>query len=380
METTTQNDLLVLKPYEIQKAELIQLAADYNNHVVTEETFEDSKKVRQKIREKRFEIQNILKDNKGILNAIKDKQEGMAEELIALIRPTEDKIDAGIKSIENKKAEEKARKEREAKQKIENRKSQLYSAGMTWNGKAFILGSKSVSEMMVNDLNDDEFAILFNEVESEAKLIQSQREEEEKRLAAIKEENERLAALTAKKEADFKAEQDRIKKENEVKEAELKAEREKIENEKLELRKKRSEARVSQLLSIGLVYDSANGVYSLLDVEVTWLDVVNLSEETWEEVYDRTVPLVEQAKAEIENIRQEEIAKKKAEEEAIEKARIEREKALRPDREKLLDFAESLNHLQYPTLSTGEALKIITEATGMIRKAQEYILKEVEKF
>src|SRR3972149_5795777 len=123
--TVGKTDLSILKPFDIQKEELQKLANDYTNLVVTEETFEEAKKARAVCRENRIGIEKILKHNKGILNGKKAEQEAMAEELVAIISPTEDKIDSGIKAIEQKKELEKKRKEEEAMKKLTERQSAL---------------------------------------------------------------------------------------------------------------------------------------------------------------------------------------------------------------------------------------------------------------
>ena len=105
-------------PYPEKQDELRQLANDYKDLVVTEETFGEAKKARKALRDERYSLQNIEKANNAILNDLKGKNKSLAQELIGIIRPVEDKIDEQIKSIEKKKAEEKAEKERKKQEQM----------------------------------------------------------------------------------------------------------------------------------------------------------------------------------------------------------------------------------------------------------------------
>ena len=103
---------------EIKESELTALVKKYDPMVVTAETYKDGLKARQEIRAKRFEIQNITKNNKALLNGAKKTLDSRAEQLIAIIQPVEDKIDGRIKEIEAEKARIKAEKEAE-KQRLQ---------------------------------------------------------------------------------------------------------------------------------------------------------------------------------------------------------------------------------------------------------------------
>jgi hypothetical protein len=124
------NKLILAQEFEIfpdNETELIQLADDNKNLVVTEELFDQAKKARQNLRAERFTIQKIQKANKGILNELKGQNDSIAAKLINIIAPVEGEIDLKIKSIEAKKSEVKAAKDRaKAEQMTEwNRKAQL---------------------------------------------------------------------------------------------------------------------------------------------------------------------------------------------------------------------------------------------------------------
>lgn len=114
-KTTATKNIIVVKKfisYPDKEKELKQLAADYGDIVVAKETFVEAKNARKTLRDERYGIQKIEKENKAILNDLKSQNKRIAENLIEIIKPTEDKIDVGIKKIEKIEAEEKAERER----------------------------------------------------------------------------------------------------------------------------------------------------------------------------------------------------------------------------------------------------------------------------
>ncbi len=108
----------------IKEQELHQLAKDYANLVVTEEkaSFDAGKKARLALRNERYNIQNIVKEKKAILNEVKKKIEDKGDKYISIILPAEEHIDSQIKEIEaeqNRIKEEKRLAEEERKRKLQ---------------------------------------------------------------------------------------------------------------------------------------------------------------------------------------------------------------------------------------------------------------------
>jgi colicin import membrane protein len=302
METTEtkkkETGLSLLKPFDVAKAELIQMAEDYGKLVVTPETFEDAKKAREKIREKRFAIQNIVKDNKAILNKLKTTQEEQGEELINLILPTEERIDAGIKAIENKKAEEKARKEREEQERIQGRINLLFSLGMKFDGSAYVFEELRIDSLQIKHFNEKEFTDFTGKLKIEFEKAQKKKveeerlkKEEEERLAKIREEQEaesnRLAAIKKEqdeKEAQLKAEQERIANEK-------KAEEEKIKRQREEMQAKQRTLRSKELHGLGLAFTGEN--FKFYDIVINNSEIDSLSDEQWDKLIIDITPKIE---------------------------------------------------------------------------------------
>jgi hypothetical protein len=117
---------IVLMDFEETKENLKEIVSKYDHiQEVTKENFEVAKESRAQIREARYKIQNVTDHNKKILNTAKKDLESNAKELIEIIEPTENRLDAGIKSIENEKKLEKERKEREEQERINKISSEI---------------------------------------------------------------------------------------------------------------------------------------------------------------------------------------------------------------------------------------------------------------
>lgn len=396
METHTETGLAKLKSIDISIAELQQLADDYKDLVVVEETYDDAVKACRVLREKRYEIQNIVKDNKGILNQIKSAQEEMGDERVRIIEPTEKRIRDGIKVIDDKKEEEKKRKEKEAAEKFNARIELLRKYEMQYSGESYTLGDHTISAVQVKVFPDAEFDeflegvktefqnILDLRVEAEKKKkddeerLEKQRKEQEaegRRLEALREEQE-------KKELAFKEEQelltkqaqekiDREKKEHEEKQAKLRKEEEEF------LREKR-DARIYQLKDIGLTRNTAGSGYVFEDVFVSDPEIDELNIKDWTEMIGTLKAKVADLKAVAEQKRIEAEEEQKRIEVLAEQQRKDREEAVRPDKEKLEVFCKVLSDIKYPELSDTKAKQIIKDAIQMVVGVQKYITTQTD--
>lgn len=180
----------------VAQQELSELADRYQNMVVSPETFNDAKKARMELRDKRYEIQKIAKENNSLINQAKKKFADKAEELISIIRPTEDDIDSKIKSIEEKKAEEKRKRDEERQRIQKERMDKITDLTSKFNGlliKADTLDDISEIETLISDVSvtEDEFGDLFyamqQAVESVNTLIGQTKTKIENRINAEKE-------------------------------------------------------------------------------------------------------------------------------------------------------------------------------------------------
>ena len=383
--------LVTLKPFDIQKAQLQKLVDDYKNTVVTEETYESSKKVRATLRDERIHIQNILKENKSVLNDFKKKQEEMADELIAIISPTEEKIDAGIKAIEQKKEQEKKRKEEEAMKRLSERQSKLSGYEMKYDDGSYTLGDHTITAVQLKVFSDEEFNDFLELVKTEYQKIldlrleaEAKKKEEEERLEKQRIEQEaegkRLAEIAEaqkKREAELKAEQDRIAAEAQQKEAEAKREadekQKKLDEERMAFLREKRDTRVYQLKEIGLNRNVAATGYLFETVFISDMEIDEMDAKEWSEL----IPSVkEKVSSLIELAESERIKKQEADELLIKQAneRIRaREEALRPDREKIAAYMKSLVDLPVPEVGDEQAKLILLDVVEMIKGIEKHV-------
>lgn len=326
---TKELQTIQIKPlatFESTMDDLITLVNDYSNIVVNDETFEEAKKARATLRNKRVEIQKIEKQNTDQLNDLKNQNWANAEKLIAIITPTEDKIDSGIKAIENRKAEAKAEKERIEREKIE---------------AAIRLDQERVAKAEADRLA---------KIEAEQKI-------EADRLAALqveidaknKAEQERLDKIKAEQEAKetaMRKEQERIQKDQQEREAKIKADQEKIEAEKRAIseQKAREEADKKRLAELDQAKKEA----------------------------------AEKARIEVEAK-----AKRQAEEKAIaiqrDKEEAIRQEALKPDKTRLIELSSSLRLIVLPVLRDKKAQLIIGAVELKLEELSQFIQTETSK-
>lgn len=359
--------VMVLTPYEITKAELTKLAEDYKNLVVSEETFEEAKKARLALRGKRYDIQNVLKHNKGVLNKLKDSQEELANSLVNIILPVEDAIDSGIKTIEKRKEEEKQRKEREEKERIDKINNLLYHL----ENNTFSEICKADSHKRIDDIietlkNYDISNTVYQEFTSKAIAIKDmmiakafdqkeviEKKEEQKReaerLEAIRRDQE--AKERELKEMQEEVERERLKKEDDLRKA--------LEKEQAEKKAEADRIEAERLAKLKAEQDK-------LAEEKAEFERQKQAEE------DRKAAEARAKKEEEDRIEAERLAKIKEEE------RLKRQEELRPDKEKLIEFSKSLSAIQFPELKNMDAQKILLGVKVSIGEIQEFIERSIE--
>ena len=228
----------------------------------------------------------------------------------------DDKYNEVVRTV---RAEHEAEQKRLADEKdFYDRSNKLYSIGMTFSGSQFIYGKGDTIYIFKEDLltlTKNQFNAIFedfseriNEIKSseaaarkaEAERLEKQRQEQEAEAARLAEAQKKIAEANAKIEAEKKALEDAKRKEQE------------------RLEREAFEAKTREIARI--------------DAEKAEKD--RQEKEAWE-------------------------AKEKAEREAAEK---ERQEALKPDKEKLVFWADSLLDMMAPETSVPAANKIANEA------------------
>jgi len=201
---------------------------------------------------------------------------------------------------------------------------------------------EDVNTFMLGEMTENAFKILFAGAKSQYEArIAAEKKAEEERQAAIKAEQERQEKI--------RLENIRLQKEAKAKEKQYAAEREKARLEQERIEKERAVER------------------ERLEKEKR-----DLEEKSRRERKER-----ERIEAEI--LAKEAARLKAIEDEKKAKAKAERKAKLAPDKEKLLNFMQSINDLPRPEIKSIEAASIMGNANAMLVQAANYIQDNANK-
>lgn len=314
------------------------------------------------VKGRRVAVQKIGKELRA--DAIKYQNAVIAEEkrIIALLEPIEDHLTEEEEAVKNEIARIKAEEEAKASAKIQARIDCICDIGAQFNGKAYISHGVIIPDIVVRTANDEQFADFIAQIR-EAKSIEEERikaeeearKAEEERLRKIAEEQERIRAEQEAAAAKLREEQERIKREQEEAARKIREEQEAIEKEKARIAKEEADRQTA------------------IELEAKRKEEERVRQEE-----------IEKARKEAEERAVIE-AKEKAEREAVEKAEAdlkakieaERQEALKPDKEKLLSFADTIETLVVPEMKDPKAQAIIDKATSSLCKVADAIRKEL---
>lgn len=235
-----EGKLIVLQDAGFTKETLIAIAKKHEDLHVTSENFEEGKLARAEIREFRYALQNILKNNKDFINSAKNNMETEFKEFIDLLKPTEDKIDEQIKAIENEKKLEKERKEKEEQERISTITKSLSDIRFELEKMTSFARTDEEFEKLNEFYNSiierkeqDEFQEFTFDVDNILSEYGPKFSEVRSRIDKIKED--------AEKEAKLKEEQELFRKQKEKEAEETAKEQEKLRLEKEQFEKERRE-------------------------------------------------------------------------------------------------------------------------------------------
>jgi len=389
MNTQTEEQkpqLVRLKPFEVAKAELQQLANDYKNLVVTKETYDEAVKARRVLREARLNIEKKIKANKDILNGAKKSLEQEGDELVSIVSPLEETIGAGIKLIDDEKELEKKRKEEEAQKKIAARNASLAGYEMKYVDGTYTLGDHSISAVQIKVFSDAEFEEFVGLVKTEYQKILDLRAEAE---LARKAEETRLELQRQEQEAerkrleDLQKEQDRVNKlaadRQEEQRKEIEKQQEALRKEQEEFLRQKRDGRIYQLKEIGLNRNAAGSGYVFEDVFISDDEIDHADLKTWTDTFSKAKVKMQYLKELAAEKEKELQAQAEKEKEEAEKAAIARKESLRPDREKIAAFMSNLKTLQLPEVSSNEAITIVSFIKMSIENIENIVVHHLSE-
>ncbi|MHB8123132.1 MAG: hypothetical protein ACYDG4_13360 [Desulfuromonadaceae bacterium] len=341
------NELAVV---DINEVRIAKMREEYMPLVITdlknEKQFDTVHRARMEVKKSRVLIQNVSKKTRE--KAVLFQKDCIAEEkrLIGLIEPIEAHLESEEGKVEAEKARLKAEAEAKEEARLQDRINALVALGCNFNGQAYFYGTLTVPVPMIKALDDVQFGNVHAEIN---KAVVADAEKKAKEEADRKAEAERIAKVAAEQEAE------RVRLEEQAR---------KIEQEQEIERARLWQITHDQDLEAKRIREAQDAIDAekkrLADAEAARLKAIEDEKQRVEDEKRRAEEM-EQAKkeaAEKARIEAEEKIKREAEDKAKreEAARIAAEKkaARRPDKEKLLLFANSLNGLPLPEMKTME--------------------------
>ena len=341
-----------LQKFNIADTAIMELSDRYmvlkTNGLDDRKAFDAVHEARMDVKGRRVEVEKTRKELKEEALKYGRAVDAEAKRITALLAPIEDHLQAEEDKVTNERARIKKEVEEKEAARIQARVNVLFDYGCKFNGLEYSMNGFAISQAQVKEFTDNDFFTFCNKLQEMIDADNARKAEEEKkrqeeaeRLAKIAAEQEaerqRLAAI-AKEQAEREA---KIKAEKEAAEAKIRAEQEAIERQKREIQaqKEREEAERKRKAELEAAEKAA----------------------------------AEKARIEeAERIKRE--AEEKAEKDRLAKIEAERQEALRPDKEKLLAYADAIETVKCPEVSkesqaiVSEAKKNLTKVANIIRK------------
>lgn len=363
MSTAIEQIEMSLTVLDKREAELTVLAESAKDITITGPEDKEGYKI---VREKRIELKNarisVQNDGKDLReNAVKFQKTVIAREkqLIAIIAEEESRLSNAEDQYDKWQEEARIKREREENERIQKRIDSLAKF------------SYALDLYEAKVMPEEDFQALLGHAEAgwkkEQEMLESKRIEDE-RLKAEALEAQRLYEERIKKESE---ELERKKAEYEAqRKADLElAERAKKEREYIEEQQRKENERIRK-------EQEAEAAKIRAEREAFEAEKRKADEE--KRIEQAKLEAAEKARIE-EQARVKREADEKAERERKATEEAERQEALKPDKEKLLTFAEGLPGIPCPKINDIAAANILDVAFDKIEEIREFIKKEIQK-
>ena len=357
MTTATEETTTELIEYNIADAEINALSEKL---MILKVSGVDDKDGYNKIVEYRKDIKSRISGIEATRKSLKEtslnygrKVDAEAKRITTLLIPMRDHLLGQENIIKNEKERIKAEKQRLADERHQLQIEGLIEAGATLTLQGYVWGAKTLSENDLWNLSDDSYQLFIYEIQAWKKF-----EDDKKALAdkAAKEEAEKQRLL---------AEENRLKQEEldkklaeaDEREAKQKADQKIIDDEKAALQKEKD--------------DKAQAEKDKIKAD-------ELAEKQGKEIEEAKKKATKEAEEKAErDAKQKEQDKIKEEKKKVARlAKLERQK---PDKEKVLAFAELVYSIVIPKVKSTECIDILIEADKMLANVKDFLIKECEK-
>jgi hypothetical protein len=339
------------------------------------------KNTRVKVEKRGAELRKALraKIEKDVKD-VSDKEKYILGEL----QPVEEHLTAQEKAVDDEKARIKREAEEAEAARIQTRITRLFDLGCRFDSTKYSYDDLIIFALEVKTCKDEAFNAFVARVEAKVKEAEEAKAAEE---AKLREEETRLAKEAEKQRLERVRLADAAK-EQEEREAKMKAEaaererkaREELEEREKKLREEREAAEREVKLKAAAEEKRLAEERAKLEAEKKELQ----DKKDAEEAEKKRLADLEKAKAEAAEkarLEAEEKAKRDAEAkvvaERLAKEEAERQEALRPDKEKLLLFASSIELLPAPEVATEDGQAVLSaveiDLAGVVRRLRKKV-------
>jgi hypothetical protein len=311
---------------------------------------------RKKLKAERIVIEKQGKELRDSVNIISKNISAKEKELIGIISPVEDELQAEEDRVNTERDTIRQEAERKENERIQAMVTKLIAVGCSFDGVRYSIGENSTMHSTLIMMDDAMFSRELNTCKAIAEKIEEDRKEQE-RLKMEQEEAERRRIADEKKRMeDERAELLKMRQEQEEKERKLTMEANRLKEEKEAQEKAetlRKEAAERELVAIQRAKESEEK--RIVEIEI-----------------------------EKEKARKEEAEKIRIDSERIvkeqEQQRIEteRQNSLRPDKEKFLAFSEMLSTIKMPDVVNEKSILLTGDLRVMLGKMQSHILTKIK--
>lgn len=259
--TITGNAELDIKNFTTNEDEIKKMEDQFLKLKITsledKEKYKEIYESRMVVRKSRLSIDKIADAlNEGAKSYVK-RVDARKKELIEKLKPIELHLKSQEEVFEQLKAEKALELERQAEELLTKRASLLIDLGCAFTGKYYQIEQMSIEHNKLADYSEKEWNSLVDEIKPIAERIKAEEEER-------------------------KAEAERMRLELEAEKA----------------RQAIRDARVKQLVGIGLNYNGES--FTFEDVNVHNTELIVLNETEWSVLIERIAPIVSERKAKIE--------------------------------------------------------------------------------
>ena len=381
--TVVEKDFATLFEGSDMKKHLSSLKRKYSGLKVKDvndtETYEEIKKAISVVRPLRTAMdkkrKEVNKEAKSFIDSVND----MGAKIQAEIAKIEDPLWSEREKFENLQKEEAERAEKVAKEKLDNRVSELISNGIVFTGMWYGIGQIQVGIQMIQEMSDDDYNDLLSKVKvqndlniSEQKRKDEEAQAEKEKQETLRKENEAKQKALQEQEDALNAKLKAIADQEKAIADKLKAQKELEEKQALEAKQKAEDELVAmnakQYEGLGFKYSFQHKLWTIqigtYHSTITREMVLANEESTYHRISTEVSTATQK---ENERLAQEELARQakiKSDAEEIEKKRRE----LLDDTEKFNEYISALSAIEPPLLNNKELRDKVKEIIKAINQ------------